>query len=189
MHLQEHDMEFDKIISDGKDLNAFTKNYTWKALGFDYEGSTEALVFDSTVRKERNRFMFDQYAKGYVRNHSVWMQYIKMVLCINEPEDTYYGAEYEAWKKYLPEVVNKDYSEERGFFWAIKEAKIIEGSAVPRGSNIVTPTLSTTLKEQPDDNTTDPTESGKTTPNIYKLNLNVPDGFKVGSFNLNVNKL
>ncbi len=142
MHLQEHDMAFAKIIADGKDLKAYTKAYSWKELGYDYKGKTEALVFESTVRKARNPFMYDQYEKGYVKNHSVFMSYVKMVLCINQPDDTDYGAEYEAWQKYYPEVANKETADSRGYFWAILEAKAIEGSAVPVGANVVTPTLS-----------------------------------------------
>ena len=140
MHVQEHKMHmFDKIISEGEDLNASVKTYSWKELGFDFEGKTEALQFDSVVRKSRNEYMFNQYNNGYVKNHSVGMRYVSLVMCVNDDE---YGAEFEAWEKYFPMVVNKEFAEEKGFFWAVKEAKVIEGSAVPLGSNIVTPTVS-----------------------------------------------
>jgi hypothetical protein len=171
MHLQEHNMAFDHIIADGEDLKAYTKNYTWKELGFDYKGTTQALVFDSQVKKSRNAYMFDQYANGYVKNHSVYMVYVKMVLCINEPDSTDYGAEYEAWQKYLPDVVNKEFAMEMGYFWAQLEAKIIEGSAVPRGSNVVTPTLSA----EPSKDTQGKNESREALRNIFKLNLSVPE--------------
>lgn len=175
MHLQEHEMEFEKIIADGVDLKAYTKNYTWKELGFDYKGKTEALVFDSVVREARNPYMYDQYLKGYVRNHSVCMMYVKMVLCVNEPDDVSYGAEFEAWQKYFPEVANKDDAESAGYFWAILEAKAIEGSAVPIGANMITPTISVTTKGEPP----------KGTPNVYALNIGVPvKGFKIGEYQL-----
>ena len=143
MHLQEHKMAFDKIISDGNKLRAYTKTYSWGELGFDYEGDTEALVFESTIDKKRNEFMFKQYASGYVKNHSVGMRYVQLVLCINDPD---YGAEYEAWEKYFPMIANKETAEDRGYFWAVKEAKAIEGSAVPVGSNFATPTLENNAK-------------------------------------------
>ena len=73
---------------------------TWKELGFPrIKGETQALIFKSIAEKARNEFMFEQYAKGFVKNHSVGMQYVKLVLCIND-EDS--GAEYEAWEKYYP---------------------------------------------------------------------------------------
>ena len=139
MHLQEHEMKFSSIISDNDDLKAYVKTFTWKQLGFDYKGETEALVFESTIKRERNPFMFDQYQKGYVKNHSVGMRYIKLVLAINKENE---GAEYEAWEKYFPSIANKEEAERQGYFWVVKEAMVIEGSAVPRGSNWATPTLS-----------------------------------------------
>lgn len=172
MHLQEHDMRFDKIIADGEDLKAYTKTYTWKELGYNYAGKTQALVFDSTVKASRNPYMYDQYLQGYVKNHSVYMIYVKMVLCVNEPDSTDFGAEYEAWQKYLPSVINKDFAEEMGYFWAIQEAKVIEGSAVPKGSNILTPTISV----EPRKHSTD--EPSKDT-----------HGLKIGNLKINVNKI
>ena len=151
MHLQEHEMSFENIISDGKDLKAYTQTMTWGDLGFSLPGNTEALIFESLVRADRNPFMADQYLKGYVKNHSAGMHYVKIVMCIN---DENYGAEYEAWQKYYPEIANKEMADEYGYFWAVKEAKIIEGSAVPRGSNWATPTLSVSeQKDQPGNST------------------------------------
>lgn len=165
MHVQEHKShEFDKIISDGEDLKAYTKNYTWNNLGINFKGTTEALVFDSVLKKDgedpRNPFMFDQYRKGYVKNHSVGMRYMKIVLCVNEPDNEYYGAEFEAWEKYFPDVVNQEYALEKGFFWLVKEAQVIEGSAVPRGSNYATPTLENNLKREPGDHSNDQPPKG-----------------------------
>ena len=138
-HLQEHVNKFDHIISDKDDLKAYTKTYRWKELGYDAEGSTQALVFESKVKKERNAFMHEQYAKGNVDNHSVGMIYVKMVTCINDED---YGAQFEAWEKYFPQVINQSEAEKSGVFWAITEAKCREGSAVVDGSNFVTPTTS-----------------------------------------------
>lgn len=143
MHLQEHKMEFDKIISDGDDLKAYVKEYTWEELGFKMEGKTEALVFESTISKDRNNYMFNQYSKQRVKNHSVGMMYVKMILAVNNKN---YAAEYDAWEKYYPEIANKKDADAAGYFWAVKEAKVIEGSAVPLGSNWATPTLSTESK-------------------------------------------
>lgn len=139
-HLQEHQMKFDKIISDGDELKAFTKTYNWKDLGYDVEGKTQALVFDSTIKRERNSYMFDQYSKGRVDNHSVGMRYVSMKLAINS-EDEYYEKNKTIWDKYINNIVNKDEVEKNGYFWAVLEAKAIEGSAVPVGSNQITPTL------------------------------------------------
>lgn len=143
--LQEHEMEFKYIIADSvnDNLKASTRSLKWSDLGYNYKGNTEALVFSSTISKARNEFMFNQYLKGYVLNHSVGMRYVKMFLCINS-EEPMYAAELENWNKYYPNVVNKEVADEKGYFWAVTEAKFIEGSAVVKGSNQATPTLSVT---------------------------------------------
>ena len=138
MHLQEHQMKFDSIISDGKDLEVNAESKTWKELGFGFKGNTEALIFDSQVKRSRNGFMHKQYADGNVKNHSVGMRYVKLSLAINDEEA---GSNFDTWEKYIDQVANKDTAESNGYFWAVTEAKIIEGSAVPIGSNQFTPTL------------------------------------------------
>ena len=94
---------------------------------------------------KRNEFMFNQYAKGYVKNHSVGMRYVKLELAINS-ESKWDVEEKEIWDKYIDDIANKEVAEERGYFWAVTEAKIIEGSAVPIGSNTITPTLEVEAK-------------------------------------------
>lgn len=56
-------------------------------------------------------------------------------------EESWASAEKEVWDKYIEDVANKSEAEEKGYFWVVKEAKVIEGSAVPMGSNQFTPVL------------------------------------------------
>lgn len=144
--LQEHQMRFDKIISDTDQVKAFTELFSWKALGFKkFKGDTEALIFDALIEKARNEFMFDQYAKGFVKNHSVGMWYVKLFLALNS-ESAMNSSQKEVWDKFIDQIVNKKDAENQGFFWAVTQAKIAEGSAVVKGSNIVTPTMSMEAK-------------------------------------------
>lgn len=143
LHLQEHEMDFDKVIADGEDVKVYTQRVTWKSLGYDYPGSTEVLKHESVILGERNPFMFNQYLKGWVRNHSVGMQYVNMLFCVNS-EEKYWAEEKDNWEKYLPEIVNQQDAIDKGFFWAIAEAKYIEGSAVVKGSCPATPTQEVT---------------------------------------------
>ena len=144
LHLQEHEMKFDKIISETPDnLEVSTKEYTWQELGYSYKGSTEALVFDSTILKERNPFMYNQYKNKFVTNHSVGMKYVNIDLAINDPE---YQDEFDTWNKHIEDIANKEYVESKGYFWAVTKANFLEGSAVPIGSNSITPTLAVETK-------------------------------------------
>jgi hypothetical protein len=138
VHLQEHVMSFDHVISD--ESKGYTQKMTWKELGLDIAGVTEALIF-ATPLKGRNPFMEEQYRKGFVKNHSVGMRYVTLKLCVNESDDEYYKEEYANWVLYAPMVANIAEAEAQGYFWAVLEAKVIEGSAVVKGSNIITPTL------------------------------------------------
>lgn len=147
-HLQEHCMKFDHVISD--QVVASVQEMLWKDLGESYVGKTEALIFDSNIDSERNEFMFDQYVKGYVKQHSVGMQYVQLYLCINSSEP-YYSSEKDNWDKYITQVVNADAATDQGYFWAVTEAKLIEGSAVVLGSNNVTPTMEVTECEPSND--------------------------------------
>lgn len=144
MHLQEHGRKFKDVISRGDDLKAYAETATWKSIGYDMEGSTQLLAFDSTVKESRNKDMFDEYSKGNVTEHSVGMIYVKMVTCINDED---YPVQLENYEKYEKMIANKEALKETKVFFAILEAKVIEGSAVLMGSNSFTPTLLASKKE------------------------------------------
>lgn len=141
LHLQEHEMEFDKVI-DNK-MKCSVKNVSWKSLGAPYEGSTQALFGESYAPIDRNKYMVEQYKKGYVNNHSVGMRYKNIAMCVNS-EEKYYAEEKANWDKYYPMVANKEVADEQGYFFAVLEAELIEISAVVKGSNTITPTISVT---------------------------------------------
>lgn len=145
--IKEHVFNFDNVISD--EVTAYTENMSWKELGFDWQGYTQALIFDSVIHRKNNAQMFERYVNGKVKNHSVGMQYVKLHLAINSDESEY-KEEKEVWDKYYNSIVNKSEAAEQGYFWAVTEAKIIEGSAVLRGSNYATPTQSVNeIKNEP----------------------------------------
>lgn len=145
LHVQEHKSnEYSKIISSGADLKASVETFKWRDLGYDADGETQALVFESKVRKDRNPYMHEQYAKKWVDNHSVGMVYVKLVTCINDED---YPVQKENYDKYYPMIVNKEHADTQKYWWAVLEAKAIEGSAVPNGSNPITPTLTSKENE------------------------------------------
>ncbi len=172
--LQEHKMQFSNIITD--DVTATVKEISWSELGAGYNGKTQALMFGVNVYKERNPFMFEQYAKGYVKNHSVGMRYVKLELGLNS-DSKWDVEEKEIWDKYISEIANKEEVMDKGYFWAVLEAKIIEGSAVPIGSNTITPVYSSESKEAAN-STSKQTEPPKGT------QFNVADALQKISINL-----
>ncbi|MGG7470775.1 hypothetical protein ACVVIH_20485 [Chryseobacterium arthrosphaerae] len=167
--LEAHKAQFDKIISDEIELKV--ESISWKDLGFDFDGKTDCLVFYATIRKDRNSFMFEQYAKGYVKEHSAGLRYVQIELAINS-EAEWNKEEKEVWDKYYPQIANKEDVDQYGYFWAVIEQKLMEGSAVVFGSNFATPTISvepvTDTSTKKDPVTTTPLEEQKT---ITNLNL------------------
>lgn len=161
--LQEHSMSFKGIISD--QVSAYTKSIAWRALGVDVDGYTEALVFDSVVKANRNTYMFEQYRDGYVKNHSVGMRYVTIDLALNDEDYPAYKA---LWDKYINLIANRQEAEDAGYFWPVTAAKVVEGSAVPIGSNIITPTQSVKHSAGPPAST--PPQAVKDTRVLSELN-------------------
>lgn len=101
----------------------------------------EVLIYEATIKKDRNEEMFKQYLNGWVLNHSVGMRYIKLLFCYDN-DSPEYTQEKENWDKYYPQILNKEEADNTSYFWAVLEAKNIEASAVVKGSNFLTPVLS-----------------------------------------------
>jgi hypothetical protein len=158
--IKEHNFNFDNVISDK--VQASTRSMTWAMLGMPYEGRTQALVFTAVISPTDKTGMYQRYKDGRVPNHSVGMRDIKLELCINS-EDPRDAIEKASWDKYIGEVVNPQDME---YFWAVTEAKLIEGSAVLMGSNPVTPVIS--IKDtEPDKSTLKNIESPKALDTIF----------------------
>jgi hypothetical protein len=139
--LADHDMSVGSIIAYPKDVRMRLMTASFKDLGFDHEGETQALVFEINKKDVRH-----SEAKHIIENkidieHSIRMSYVKIELAVNS-DDEDFKAERAVWDKFHPIVANKDVADENGFFWAVREAKIHEeGSMVLRGSNHVTPMI------------------------------------------------
>lgn len=160
LHLQEHEMKFENVIDDKATAQAETVR--WRDLGLNINGKTQALIFTSEIDKNRNEEMFKQYSNGWVNSHSVGMQYVKLELAINSMSE--FDAEEKAvWDKYYDSIANKDEVDAYGYFWAIQEAKLIEGSSVVMGSNAATPTIEITEAKEQSNKNIIPIEPSKNT--------------------------
>jgi len=135
--LQEHKASFDSVIS--RNVKSYTEQKTFKELGYKFDSTTQALIFDAEIKREDNPYMFEQYRKGYVDNHSVGMRYVSLYLCVDSNEK-WAEEEKKNWDKYIKYVANPE-EIKWGVFYAVTEAKLIEGSAVLFGSNYATPTI------------------------------------------------
>lgn len=156
-HLHDHKFEIGAKV--GRPISFQETSFKWRALGWAKNGDTEVLLMESQIEKKLNEKVYDEYLADNIDQHSVSMQYVKIDLAVN---DENYVNEYKTWQDVLPLLGNKAEAEDRGYFWAVREAKLIEVSAVLLGSNELTPTLGHKIF-QPDLSTgkskTEPAES------------------------------
>lgn len=136
-----HDYKVGQVISYPEDVVPMVKIIPWKDLGMDYEGETEALIFESTLTDDSNEIGFKAYRNRRKVQHSVRMQYVRISLAVNSDSEDW-EEERKTYEKYINSIANKSEVEKNGYFWAVKEAKIYkEGSMVLEGSNSATPAL------------------------------------------------
>jgi len=139
-HLYDHN--FSVLSKVGKSLNYTERKISWRELGLGKTGMTTALVLESEIKRGMNERVFDAYLNGEIDQHSVAMRYINVSLAVNDEEE--YPNEYKVWQEVIGKVGNRQEAEKKGYFWAVREAALLETSAVLEGSNVLTPTLGKT---------------------------------------------
>lgn len=161
----------------GKFSDVYELNVSWGDLGINQKGSTTIVLAEAEIIKDYNPSVFKQYLDGDIDQHSVGMIYGDIKLAINNPE---MKEEYAEFNKHIDDIGNKDYTYERGFYWAVYQAKLIEISAVTDGSNEITYTLPNEKTEPSNDTLTKDTlnEPSKTI-NLTKVLNELKKDFKL----------
>lgn len=151
-HLHDHKHEVTAKVGRTKDISEV--KVSWSDLGVAKEGDTTVLMATSEIAQKLNKDVYSQYLDKEIDQHSVGMIYVKMGLAINDDD---FKEEKALWKEVYPILGNPDRADKEGYFWVVKEAKLIEYSAVLFGSNELTPTvdnnepLQDTQKDEPDE--------------------------------------
>ena len=135
-HLHDHEYKLTSRVGDPQEITE--KDISWRDLGVDIEGETTSLLMLSKIRKDYNSSIYSDYKNMKIDQHSVGMRYIKVDLAVNDEK---YPEEKKNWDEVYPLLANKEAAHEKGYFWIIKEASLIEISAVLMGSNPITGTL------------------------------------------------
>ena len=150
-HLHDHEQKMTSKI--GVPTKVYEQEVNWTDLGVEKQGTTTALMMDTNVMKAYNGLMFQEYKDGNVDQHSVGMYYVKIDLAVNDEE---FKEEFAVWQANIDKIGNAEKAEQEGFFWAVKEAKLIEISAVLEGSNELTPTVEAKDNQPSNDIDSDP---------------------------------
>jgi hypothetical protein len=159
-----HDHEFKITSKVGEPLKVYEDMVSWKDLGVDKAGETQALFMDSEILKSYNERIFNEYKNGKITQHSVGMQYVKIDLAVN---DSRYEDEYKVWSDNIDQIGNRELAEEKGYFWLVREAKLVEISAVLMGSNTLTPTINEPSKDTQKNEPTEVTQKQEKKHNLF----------------------
>lgn len=160
-----HDLSLGNVIAYPKDVNIHILNKSWRDLGYDADGETEALTFEVKLSEYSNKAFMDALKAGAALQNSVRMRYIDLELCVNDKE---YESEYKNWQAFIGDVVNREDAEELGYFWYVRQAALVhESSAVLLGSNSVTP-INTSKEHEP---SSDTQTNKQTSKSLTSLNL------------------
>ena len=135
-HLHDHIRQIDAKVGEVK--NIYGQNLTYSELGIQGIGQTQALIFETDILKEYNEMVFNQYKSGKINQHSISLQYVSLQIAINDKKQE---KEFALWNQYLPMSINPKVAIDAGYFFIVKECKVIENSCVLFGANEITPTL------------------------------------------------
>jgi len=172
-YVDNHSLKVDDVIAWPEDVRVFTQKIDWSLVGKDFEGETEALIYEIPKDKLKKQSAIDVINEKRNVENSVSMIYVKIFLGINDTSKdfkenkTYYD-------KRINDISNKGVAEDSGYFWGIEEAKIHkEGSLVLFGSNDATAIVY--------DNKTEPfidTQEEEPLNSTHKFLLNISKNYK-----------
>lgn len=140
-----HKSDFKDIISD----NVYPRTIIVSLkdlIGINDERKVECLIFDSVIDKKNgygyDTPLYDGYSNNKIKNHSVEMRYMDILLGIN---DKRYPEHKEIYDAYIDEAYNVSLKDRQEFqtIWFVKQAKPTGGAAVPHGSCDITPNIGT----------------------------------------------
>lgn len=135
-HLHDHLRETTAKVGEVKDI--YMQDFSFSELGIRGQGVAKALIFETDIRKDYNEKIFNQYKNGGINQHSIGLRYINMVLAMNDVNDP---ERLKLWNEFIGQAINREVADKNGYFWVVKEYKLIENSAVLFGANEITPTL------------------------------------------------
>jgi len=145
-YVADHDLSLKSVIAFKEDVEMMLVDTTFKDLGFELEGNTQALIFKVAKDKIQLPQAKNVIEKKIDIQHSVRMRYIDIKLAINSTNPDY-AENKAAFDQYLPIIANKEKVIEQGYFYAVTTAAVSkEGSMVLFGSNDITPLFQ---KEEP----------------------------------------
>lgn len=137
-YVANHSLKIDDVIAWPEDVKAFVAKVDWRTVGKDYDGQTEALIFEIPEDKIQKESALKAIKDRRKVQGSVSMIYVKIMLGIDSNEKDY-APNKAFFDAHINEIANKEKVMEQGYFFGVTEARIYkEGSLVLAGSNDAT---------------------------------------------------
>jgi hypothetical protein len=137
-HMKDHLHSSDSKVGEVTSIYGQMINLT--DLGINKPGQTQALIFETDILKDYDEKIFYTYKNKGIKNHSIALSYINLALAVNNKDNP---NQYKNWEQYYSLAINPEIADENGYFFVVKEERILENSCVWRGANDITPTLET----------------------------------------------
>jgi hypothetical protein len=128
-HLKDHDWSKNMARIDVLDERAV--EYDGKTIQGIYHESYFPEAQDSTD-------LLIKIQEGIYDSRSIGFNYVTLLLCAADSPNE---LESKGWEEYYPKALNPEVADQYGYFWAVKEIKLWEGSDVSFGANALTPML------------------------------------------------
>lgn len=132
----DHKLEYDNILAWQKDVKMFVSEIPWGLVNKNYEGTTEALIFEIHKDKIRRKSIIEDIEnKNSEFQNSIRMIYYKVTMGIND-SDPEFKENKDYYEKKIDLIANKEDVEKDGYFFGIEELGIVkEGSLVVAGGS------------------------------------------------------
>lgn len=140
-HVHDHVFSLDGKV--GEVVDIYSQDIPLVELNIDKQGTANSLVFVTDIIKSYNPKIFNMYKNNKINQHSIGLVYDKIDLAINDKD---YEDEYKNYIAYIDDIINKEDVDEYGYFWVVREIKLLENSCVVRGSNFLTNTIDNDYK-------------------------------------------
>lgn len=140
----DHKLEMPNVVARKGDIEMFTAEIPFSAIGKSYEGDTQALIYKVPKDKIINPLAKDWLESGEDIEASVRMRYIniKMAMDSVREEDK---EEAKTYHDYIDQIANKSEFDRIPYFFVVSEAENVkESSLVLFGSNSSTGLLNNT---------------------------------------------
>lgn len=151
----DHELKWNSILAWQKDVKMFVASLDWGLVGKEYEGQTEALVFEIDKSKIRNKEVVEAIeSKSSDFENSIRMVYYKVMLGVNS-ENKDFAANKAYYDNKINLISNKEEVAKDGYFWGVEELGIHkEGSLVVAGgsndaTSIIYEAVEDTSKNEP----------------------------------------